>query len=218
MDSVSNINDFVIRILLGEEYKFWSSLMCSFNNLLWFHSTKCPVFNGSNRYPNLISSWFPPWVKYLDISCEVLNHKTGVCIYGKAELTNSMELSTTWEATGCAATREPPSILWKPNAHYRIDERPLLVRIVSQTNPRSILVLWTHLRLDLPSGLLPSGFPTSNLYAFLVSIHATYPTNLILLDLIILIILSEEYKSRRSSLCSFLEGELGLTALCFTSS
>jgi hypothetical protein len=45
-------------------------------------------------------------------------------------------------------------------------------------------------------GLLPSGFPTNNLYAFLFSpIRAAWPTHLILLDLIILIILAEEYKS-----------------------
>jgi hypothetical protein len=35
------------------------------------------------------------------------------------------------------------------------------------TSPRSILTLSTHLRLGLPSGLFPSGFPTNNLYAFL---------------------------------------------------
>jgi hypothetical protein len=37
------------------------------------------------------------------------------------------------------------------------------------TSPRSILILSTHLRLALPSGLFPSGFPSNNLYAFLFS-------------------------------------------------
>jgi hypothetical protein len=53
----------------------------------------------------------------------------------------------------------------------------------------------THLRLGLPDGLFLSGFPTNILYAFLFSpILSTYPAHLILLDLIILIILGEEYK------------------------
>jgi hypothetical protein len=45
-------------------------------------------------------------------------------------------------------------------------------------------MLSIHLRLGLPSGLFPSGFPTNNLYTFLLfsPIRTICPAHLILLD------------------------------------
>jgi hypothetical protein len=76
-----------------------------------------------------------------------------------------------------------------------------LVPTLSQIDPvhiipsylRYILILSTHLRLGLPSGLFPYGFSTEILYAFFLPMRATFPDRLSL-DLITLIILGEEYK------------------------
>jgi hypothetical protein len=68
-----------------------------------------------------------------------------------------------------------------------------------QSNPshpislKSILISSTHLRLGLPSGLFPSGFPTNILYTFLFSpIRGFYYVNKLGIN-------SEQEKGRESN-------------------
>jgi len=58
-------------------------------------------------------------------------------------------------------------LLWKPKFHYRVHNTPPLVPVLSQMTPvhnlqpyfsKVHLILSSHLRLGLPSGLLLSGF------------------------------------------------------------
>ena len=101
-----------------------------------------------------------------------------------------MEQSPSWEANWFADSQEFPHILWYPKVHYCIHKCPPPVSILNQLHPvhtptswRSIIILSSHLCLGLPSGLFPSGFPTTTLYkSLLYPIRATCPAHIILLE------------------------------------
>ena len=107
--------------------------------------------------------------------------------------------------TGSAASQEIPRNLWNPKVHGRIHKYLPPVRILIQLDPvhtpsshflKIHLNLSSHLRLGLPSGLFPSGFPTKTLYKPLPSpIRATCPAHLTLLDFIARKILGEQYNA-----------------------
>jgi hypothetical protein len=93
-------------------------------------------------------------------------------------LINSMDMSPSWEAVTCAVTQELPSSLWSPKVRYTVYKSPPLVPILRQIDPvhttTPILILSTHLRLGLHSGLFPSGFPINIPYTFLFSLFGLH--------------------------------------------
>jgi hypothetical protein len=96
-----------------------------------------------------------------------------------------MEQSPSWEANWLQLVKKFPAfygprrfITALPSArHLSLSwASPIQSTHPHPTSRGSVLRLSSHLRLGLPSGLLPSGYPTKTLYALLLSpIRATCP-------------------------------------------
>ena len=123
---------------------------------------------------------------FVENKAEIRQH---VLKNSKYSLTYSMVQSHSWEANWFAASQEIPRIsgnrrfitaltsIRHPSLSWAI---PIQSIYPQPTSWRSILMLSTHLRLGLPSGLLPSGFPTKTLYTpFSSPIRAACPAHLI---------------------------------------
>ena len=85
------------------------------------------------------------------------------------------------------------------------------------TSWRFVLISSAYLRLDFPSGLFSSVFPTKTLYTPLSSPHpyALHATTISFFSILspIRTVLGEEYRSLGSSLCSFLHSSVNSSLL-----
>ena len=131
----------------------------------------------------------------------------------RCALNYSMEQRPSWYTNQFWASQQIPRILWNLKFLTAVARaRHLSLSWASwnqsipphQTFPRSNLILPSHLRLGLSSGVFPSGFPINTLYKPPHPIRSTGRAHLVLLDFITLTIFVEQHRSLSSSLCSYL--------------
>jgi len=71
-----------------------------------------------------------------------------------------------WESNGSSSRQEIPRIICNLKVHYHVHKSPLLVNVFSHISPRPSAISWrlmlilsSHLRLRVPNGHHPAGFP-----------------------------------------------------------
>ena len=125
-----------------------------------------------------------------------------------------MEQAPYWEANVFSARQEFPAFYGTQSFitaftsahHLSLSCASFIQSIPPHPSSWRSILLFSLLRLGLPSGLFPSGFPTKTLCTPLLSpIRVTCPAHPILLTFITRTILCEDYRSLSSSLCSFLQ-------------
>jgi len=139
------------------------------------------------------------WSSYTKTNTEVT-----LCFASNYQLTLGQSPSS--ETNSRSASQEIPCLLWNPTVQYSVHNIPPLVPILSHMYPIHKFPTYfpkihpnisSHLHLGLPNSLFHSGFPTNNLYTFLIPpMRAICSAHPILLDLITLITFGDVYKLR----------------------
>ena len=140
--------------------------------------------------------------------------KCDIVLYHTYLLTYLLYGESPWESNRFAASQETHRILWNPNVHYRIHKSPPPVPILNELDP--VPTPTSHfLKIDF-NIILPSATGSSKWYLSLRFSHqspvyaSTLPHSCYMPHLYHSSrfnhpkILSEEYRSLNSSLCSFL--------------
>jgi len=153
----------------------WSALGAEIGVIHWTSDKQYSDLLLCNAARNLISETRKKRHEIQRIFIRIL---TKILFRNTYLLTYSMEQSPSWEANWFSASQEIPPILWNSKVHYRFFKcpPPALSWVTSiqsmplhPTSIRSILILPSHLRLGLPSGLFPSCVATKTLYTPLLS-------------------------------------------------